>query len=318
MKNKKTIADQLKDGSKLQLKGLMVAGIEAYEIKDYKTSYDCFTKAVELGDENAAWLLGRQYYYGEGCNQSYLKAAKYYKMAATKGVKESMYELACCYHYGLGVRRSEKAAIKYLTLSADEGYSLAQEFLAKIFLAHDEVDKACIYFGLSAEQGRAESQYYMFLMFKMGYVSQDLAVKYLQLSAENGHAKAQRCLGELYFYGDLGLPEDKTLAFFWCERAGQQNDAEGAYCVGLSYLNGDGVEANPQMGEQWLRIAANLDYAEAQLALARALLREKTETAFTEATEWLSRGAALGNTDCKYGLKLLQQMREQGISYLDV
>lgn len=318
MTNKKKIADKLKDDSKLQLNELMLTGIDAYEIKDYKTSHDCFTKAVALGDENAAWLLGRQYYYGEGCNQSYLKAAKYFKMAATKGVKESMYELACCYHYGLGVRRSEKAAIKYLTLSADEGYSLAQEFLAKIFLDHDELDKACIYFGLSADQGCAESQYYMYLMFKMGWVPQDVAVKHLKLAAENGHAKAQRCLGELYFYGNLGLKEDKTLAFFWCERAGQQNDAEGAYCVGLSYLNGDGVEANPKMGKQWLQVAANLDYAEAQLALARVLLREKTETSYKEAIEWLTRGAALGNSESKYGLELLQQMREHGISALDV
>lgn len=317
MTRKKKIADKPKD-SKLQLNELMVTGIEAYEIKDYKTSYDCFAKATELGDENAAWLLGRQYYVGQGCSQSYRKAAKYYKMASVKRVKEALYGLATCFKFGLGVHRSNRNAIKYLILSADEGYSLAQEFLAKKYLASDEVEKACHYFTLAADNGSVDAQYYMFLLFKMGHVPQDTAVKYLKLGAENGMAKAQRCLGELYFFGDLGLPEDKTMAFDWCMKAAQQGDSEASYCVGLSYLNGDGVDKNNEEAIRWLRVAAQADYIDGQLDLARALLREKTESSFKEATEWLTRGAALGNSECQKGLDLIEQMERLGISYLDI
>lgn len=317
MTRKKKIADKPKD-SKLQLNELMVTGIEAYEIKDYKTSYDCFAKATELGDENAAWLLGRQYYVGQGCSQSYRKAAKYYKMASAKRVKEALYGLATCFKFGLGVHRSNRNAIKYLILSADEGYSLAQEFLAKKYMAGDEVEKACHYFTLAADNGSVDAQYYMFLLFKMGHVPQDTAVKYLKLGAENGMAKAQRCLGELYFFGNLGLPEDKTMAFDWCMKAAQQGDSEASYCVGLSYLNGDGVDKNNEEAIRWLRVAAQADYIDGQLDLARALLREKTESSFKEATEWLTRGAALGNSECQKGLDLIEQMERLGISYLDI
>ena len=281
MTRKKNIAGKLKN-SKLQLNELMVKGIEAYEVKDYKTSFGCFSQAVLLGDGNAAWLVGRQYYYGQGCCQSYRRAAKYYKMAAAKKVKEAWYALATCFKFGLGVHRSNRNAIKYLILSADEGYSLAQEFLAKKHLASDEVEKACHYFTLAADNGSVDAQYYMFLLFKMGHVPQDAAVKYLKLGAENGMAKAQRCLGELYFYGDLGLPEDKTMAFDWCMKAAQQGDSEASYCAGLSYLNGDGVEANPKMAQHWLRVAARQNYSDAQLDLARSLFRENTKSSCEE------------------------------------
>ena len=83
----------------MQLNNLMVDGIDAYIARDYETSFSCFSQAVVLGDANATWLIGRSYYYGQGCNQSYRKAAKYYKVASTKQVKEASYGLSTCYHY---------------------------------------------------------------------------------------------------------------------------------------------------------------------------------------------------------------------------
>lgn len=320
MVRKKRTADKQKN-SRLQLNELMTNGIDAYIAKDYETSFYCFSQAVVLGDTNAAWLIGRSFYYGQGCNQSYRKAAKYYKKASTKRVKEAMYGLSTCYHYGLGVHRSKKDAIKYLILSADQGYSLAQNFLARKFLAGDDVErdevKACHYFSIAADQGCVDSQYFMYVMYKMGYVPQDIAIKNLKLAAESGHAKAQRCLGKLHYYGDMGFQKDKTLAFVWCERAAQQNDGEAAYCVALNYMNGEVVEKDEKKAIYWLRVGASHNYSPAQLDLARALLREKTENAYKEAIKWLNRGAALGNSECKYGLGLLTKMREQGISWFE-
>ena len=315
MTRKKKIAGKLKN-SKLQLNELMVKGIEAYEVKDYKTSFSCFSQAVLLGDGNAAWLVGRQYYYGQGCSQSYRRAAKYYKMAAAKKVKEAWYALATCFKFGLGVHRSNRNAIKCLILSADDGYSLAQEFLAKKYLAGDEVErdevKACHYFGLSAEQGCANSQYYMFLMFKMGYVSQDIAIKNLKLAAENGHGKAQCCLGELYFYGDLGLPEDKTMAFYWCERAAQQGDAEALYCCGLAYQQGEGTMKNLGKAIEYHRAAAQHGYLAAHLQLYRAIVQSARSDLYKEGFRALINGARLGDKECMYGLSLVYQIGVYG------
>ena len=225
----------------------LIKGLKAYEKNLYSLSFHFFSKAVEFGNENAEYMLGRQYYYGQGCRQSYRKAAKYYKKAADKRQKGGLYELARCCLYGLGVHKNERAAIRYLILSADYGNSTAQELLATRYLSKDEMKKACHYFALVADQGSVDSQYKMFELFKLGWVSQKTAIKNLKLAAEGGHPKAQRILGELYYYGDLGLPKDKKLAFYWCECAAKQNDAEAAYCVALSYIDGDVVDKNSDL-----------------------------------------------------------------------
>lgn len=107
------------------------------------------------------------------------------------------------------------------------------------------------------------------------------------------------------------------MAFVWCELAAQQNDGEAAYCIALNYMNGEVVEKDEKKAIYWLRVGASHNYSPAQLDLARALLREKTEIAYKEAIDWLTRGTALGNSECKYGLELLKQMREQGISWFE-
>lgn len=45
---------------------MLQMGAERYEERDYDGAVEYFTKAAELGDARAHYLLGRSYHEGEG------------------------------------------------------------------------------------------------------------------------------------------------------------------------------------------------------------------------------------------------------------
>jgi len=72
-------------------------------------------------------------------------------------------------------------------------------------------------FRASAEQGDAEGQYQLALVYSRGLgVEKDFteALKWNRLAAEQGHAKAQYNLGMMYYFGK-GAPLDKVIAYQW-------------------------------------------------------------------------------------------------------
>ena len=75
-----------------------------------------------------------------------------------------------------------------------------------------------------AEQGNADAQSHLGLMYDEGYgVPEDdkQAVKWYRLAAEQGHALAQYNLGLMYDEGE-GVPEDDKQAVKWYRLASEQ------------------------------------------------------------------------------------------------
>lgn len=72
---------------------------------------------------------GDLYYYGEGVDQNYATAVKYYRKAADDGNAYAQYKLGTCYWYGLGVSRNEAEAKKWFQKAADQGHADAKQFL---------------------------------------------------------------------------------------------------------------------------------------------------------------------------------------------
>lgn len=72
-------------------------------------------------------------------------------------------------------------------------------------------------FRKSAEQGQAEAQYHMGVIYSTGLGAEtdyDEALKWYRQAAEQGHARAQYNLGMMYYFGK-GVPEDKVAAYQW-------------------------------------------------------------------------------------------------------
>ena len=94
--------------------------------QEYGKAAKWFRMAAEMGDIEAHFYLGECYYLGKGVEQDYSEAAKWYRMAAEMGDVEAQSNLGFCYYYGEGVEQDYKEAAKWLRRAAEQGLAMAQ------------------------------------------------------------------------------------------------------------------------------------------------------------------------------------------------
>ena len=143
---------------------------------------------------------------------------------------------------------------------------------------------------LQAEQGNANAQYVLGLMYDNGTgVPQDYAqaVKWYRLAADQGHASAQFNLGVMYYEGQ-GVPQSFPQALKWYRLAADQGHAKAQYNLGLMY--GGSVK--------WFRKAADQGDALAQAGLGWAYATGRgVAQDYVQAHKWSNLSAASGNAD---------------------
>ena len=91
----------------------------------------------------------------------------------------------------------------------------------------------------SAEQGNAEAQYKLGLMYDIGKeVDQDYqkAFKWYEKSANQGLASSQSKLGSMYRYGK-GVDINHSKASQWYWKAAEQGDQDAQYHLGTIYIS---------------------------------------------------------------------------------
>jgi len=81
---------------------------------------------AEQGDANAQFNLGWMYNNGEGVEQDFKEAAKWYRKAAEQGDAEAQSNLGLKYDNGEGVEQDFKEALKWWQKAADQGQVYAQ------------------------------------------------------------------------------------------------------------------------------------------------------------------------------------------------
>ena len=89
-----------------------------------------YTQAAE-DEENyqAQFCLGRCYFNGNGVEQNYNEAIKWFMKAASQGEPDSIFHLAICYGNGLGVEQDNEKSLHYLITAANLGWQPAIEIL---------------------------------------------------------------------------------------------------------------------------------------------------------------------------------------------
>lgn len=106
------------------------------------------------------------------------------------------------------------------------------------------------------------------------------ALKWYRLSAEQGNANAQFMIGLMYDRGE-GVPENDAEAVKWYRLAAEQGDAEAQYNLGNMYANGEGVPEDLVQAYRWFNLAAaqgNEDAkANKQIALQQMTPPQKAE-----------------------------------------
>jgi TPR repeat protein len=116
-------------------------------------------------------------------------------------------------------------------------------------------------FHSSAEQGHADSQFNLGLMYEHGIgVGKDEkeAIFWYRKTAEQGNSNAQYNLAVLYENG-RGSTVDFAQANHWYRKAAEQGDALAIGNLGMLYMRGQGVQQNIVAGLALLLQSATMD-----------------------------------------------------------
>jgi len=135
----------------------MNAANKALARGEHAAAADEFQKRAEQGDKKAQANLGYMYYVGEGVEQDYTKAVKWYKKAAILGDKDSQYNLAVAYAFGEGIKQSYKEAFHWYRRAAEQNHPVAQYSLGVSYAYGEGIaqnpELAAEWVKKSAEQG---------------------------------------------------------------------------------------------------------------------------------------------------------------------
>ena len=103
---------------------------------------------------------------------------------------------------------------------------------------------------------------------KAAYDARDYETAFTILKplAEQGHAEAQYNLGIMYEFGQ-GIEQDSKEAAKWFYMAAEQGFVKAQYNLGAMCGNGEGVEKDSKEAAQWILMAAEQRHTDAQYKL---------------------------------------------------
>ncbi len=82
------------------------------------------------------------------------------------------------------------------------------------------------------------------------------ALQWYHKAAEQGYAEAQFNLGLMYFEGQ-GVPQDYAEAVRWHRKAAEQGYARAQFLLGMMYFLGQGVPEDEAQAHMWINLAAS-------------------------------------------------------------
>ena len=224
------------------------------EIKSQATTNDPASKAVsaeplkkneieqirllaEQGDVISQARLGYRYYVGEGIDQNYSEAEKWFRKSAVQGDSYAQYNLAVIHAFGEGIPQNMNEAVIWYRRAAEQDHTVAQYSLG-----------FCYSFGEGVPR------------------DEKTAAEWYLKSANNGYIPAQVMTGNTYHSG-AGLPQDYLKAAEWYRKAADQGDAAAQYNLGTMYLLGQGVAQSDVQARNWYEKAAAQGHSSARLNL---------------------------------------------------
>lgn len=260
----------------------------------------------------AYYLLGDLFYYGDGVDQDYVKAAEWYHKAARCGHCLAQFRLGYMFHNGKGVEQNYTKALEFYDRAAEQGDTYAQTNLGNTFYYANGVKQnytnAFILYKKAAEQGHPDAQNNLGNMFIKGHSveqSYSKALEWYHKAAEQGHKDAQNSLGNIFYYGE-NVAQDYRRAAEWYEKAANQGHLDSQFKLGLMFYNGTGVEQSYTRSIQWFQKAAEQGDADAQNNLGVIFKNGiAVDVNYQIAIEWLHKAVRQGHASAQNNLGLI-------------
>ncbi len=245
-------------------------GIAPEKKSDYRTSLKCFQKLITLGNLEAKNFVLENYlnsYDQEITSDSY----KWFQTAEQLGCANATTGIGYCHYYGHGgCEQSFEKAVKFFKKAASQKDASACRFLYNFYTDEikDEAEsenwlrKAAIY-GDSWAQCVLGDHYYNRKLYEK-------AIGWYQKADNQDYDLASCCLGDCYFDG-TGCEKDMRRAFEYYKKASNHDNARACYRIGAFYEDGeDGVvEKNYSLAFEYYEKSASNDDPFGQMGLGR-------------------------------------------------
>ena len=240
--------------------GILLCNENKVDSVDHDKAYDCFEKAISLGNKEANFELGVFWHQ----RNEIVKAISYYEQDAGENYKFSLYNMAMIFKNGNGeIEGNSTKYLTYIKRAAEMGVSHAEcEYgiiLLEGKLLNKDVNSAVKWLESAYLQkhwiaGSILSELY----YKGTEIPKDMEKGFniLKTCAENGHKDSYGLLGAKYALGE-GVVRNYDLSFFWFNKSAELGNINGIYNLGLSYVNGWGTQKDIKKGEKLIQQAAD-------------------------------------------------------------
>ncbi|WP_119390206.1 peptidoglycan-binding protein [Taklimakanibacter lacteus] len=155
-------------------------------------------QAALAGDAQAAFIVAARFAEGKAVPQDNAAAARWYTLAAGKGLAPAQYRMGALCERGIGTKLDLKAALDWYERAAAAGNVRAMHNAAVLLASGDKskatYGRAAHWFAEAAAHNLKDSQFNMALLYERG----------------------------------LGVDQDLGQALFWYSLAARQNDADAA------------------------------------------------------------------------------------------
>ncbi|MBY0291919.1 MAG: sel1 repeat family protein [Alphaproteobacteria bacterium] len=259
--------------------GLMYLLGQGISQPNHTQALSLFKRASEKGHAKASEKLGIMRQFSIGEEQSYEEARKAYEKANTA---TALYQLAWLYKRGLGVKQDTLQAIVHWEKAAMLGNDLAAYRAGKAHLQiwqktkqKENAQKAYLYLNQASTSFLDALYLLSYLQAKGIYCNQDksLAKEFYLKTAIRGHADAQFKIGQyIEEQSELGW---ETESFKWYQQAASQGHEKAHLAVGRFYLEGIGMQRDPDRALNNFTAMESVKNSAAFAAIERLAKEEK-------------------------------------------
>jgi localization factor PodJL len=160
--------------------------------------------AALAGDPLAAYEVAVRFAEGRGVAANNAEAARWFDVAAKKGIAPAQFRLATLYEKGLGVAKNLATARDLYRAAADKGHGKAMHNLAVLYAegidGKPDYHAAAQWFRKAADHGVADSEYNLAILYARGVgVDQNFteSYKWFFLAAKDGDQDAAQKRDEI-------------------------------------------------------------------------------------------------------------------------
>ncbi|KAG9247531.1 hypothetical protein BJ878DRAFT_172750 [Calycina marina] len=237
---------------------------------DHNTGFPLFVSASKHGHAESSYRAALCYEFGWGCRKDVIKAAQFYKQAASKNHPGASTRLGRALLSGDLGTTSYREGLKWLnraTESADLQYNAAPFLLGELYEHGDGKDifKDDVYaarlFTQAADLGHADAGFRLGDAYEHGKLScprdPALSIHFYTGSANLGNAAAMMALCAWYMVGaEPILEKNENEAYEWARQAADLGLTKGEYAVGYFTEMGIGCRRDPLEANVWYVKAA--------------------------------------------------------------